>query len=123
MNFSSWPIRNKLILFFLLMGLIPLLGYAWFSNNKVAEELTSVNRDRLISLRELKKIQIEDYFDQIKNQIQTFSESITIIDAMGQFGGAFKHVENQMGRTFNKSKESKLKDRYLYQEKSKVIEQ
>jgi two-component system, sensor histidine kinase ChiS len=102
MNFSSWPIRNKLILFFLLMGLIPLLGYAWFSNNKVAEELTKVNRDRLVSLRELKKIQIEDYFDQIKNQIQTFSESITVIDAMGQFGGAFTHVENQMGRTLTK---------------------
>jgi methyl-accepting chemotaxis protein len=100
------------------MGLIPLLGYAWFSNNKVAEELTKVNQDRLVSLRELKKIQIEDYFDQIKNQIQTFSESITVIDAMGQFSGAFDHVENQMGRTFTKDKKNKLIERYRYQEKN-----
>ena len=107
MNFSSWAIRNKLILFFLLMGLIPLIGYAWFSNNKIADELTNVNRERLISLRELKKIQIEEYFEQIKNQIQTFSESITVIDAMGKFGGAFNFVEDQLGQNFTDDKKSK----------------
>lgn len=118
MNFSSWAIRNKLILFFLLMGLIPLLGYAWFSNTKVIDELTNVNRDRLISLRELKKIQIEEYFEQIKNQVHTFSESITVIDAMGKFGGAFTHVENQMGAGFTEEKKNKLMARYKYQEEN-----
>ncbi|MBT3922875.1 MAG: PAS domain-containing protein [Nitrospina sp.] len=118
MNFSSWAIRNKLILFFLLMGLIPLIGYAWFSNNKIADELTNVNRERLISLRELKKIQIEEYFEQIKNQIQTFSESITVIDAMGKFGGAFNFVEDQLGQNFTDDKKSKLMARYTYQEEN-----
>lgn len=111
MNISSWSIRSKMILLILLMGLVPLLGYAWYSNNAISNELTQVNRERLISLRELKKIQIEDYFDQIKSQIQTFSESITVIDAMGRFGGAFNHVENQLSQSYDENKKNKLMGR------------
>ncbi len=118
MNISSWSIRSKMILLILLMGLVPLLGYAWYSNNTISDELTQVNRERLLSLRELKKIQIEDYFEQIKSQIQTFSESITVIDAMGRFGGAFNHVENQLSQSYNENKKNKLMDRYKYQEKN-----
>jgi methyl-accepting chemotaxis protein len=118
MNFSSWPIRNKLILFFLAMGVLPLLGYVWYSNNSVSEELTNVSRERLVSLRELKRIEIETYFKQIKGQVQVFSESNTIVDAMGTFAGAFGTAEDQLKNKFTEAHKSKLMDRYRYQEEN-----
>ncbi len=45
--------------------------------------------NQLVSIREMKKKQIEDYFSSIRNQIQTFSEDKMVIDAMNEFKVAF----------------------------------
>ncbi|PIP73044.1 MAG: hypothetical protein COW89_03440, partial [Nitrospinae bacterium CG22_combo_CG10-13_8_21_14_all_47_10] len=53
------------------------------------------NKDRLVSLRETKKIQIENYFKNIASQATTFSRSFMVVDAMGKFSTAFNQVVQQ----------------------------
>ncbi len=111
----NWKIRNKLILTFLAISLFPLLCYAWFSTNKINEELINLNRERLISLRELKRIQIEEYFHQIKNQILTFSKDRMIINAVQQFTPEFYAIEKFSNPYYGSKEENRLKERYKYQ--------
>ncbi len=49
--------------------------------------------DKLASIRETKKQQIETYFNQIRNQVITFSEDQMIVDAMNQLKTAFHDVK------------------------------
>ncbi len=113
----KWTIRKKLILILLLIGLIPLASLTYFSFQKVNTELISINKNRLISLREQKRMVIEDYFGQIENQLKTFSESLAIVEAAVKFSESFKSVESEIGSAY-KSNNQKLKERYDYQIKN-----
>jgi methyl-accepting chemotaxis protein len=76
----------------------------------------SLNEDRLVSIRESKKLQIEAYFRQIANQVITMSSSFMVVDAMDKFTVAFNNVDDQfVGQPIN---ESKLRERYKYQQEN-----
>lgn len=61
-------IRIKLAVILLISGLFPLGALTYSLNQKIKVELLDVNKNRLIALREEKKLQIESYFKQIENQ-------------------------------------------------------
>ena len=61
-NQLRWTIRKKMILILLIAGMIPMGIFAWFSMSQISQALLDINKDRLISLREEKKLQIEKYF-------------------------------------------------------------
>jgi methyl-accepting chemotaxis protein len=113
----KWNIRKKIILILLLIGLVPLASITYFSFQKVNAELISINKNRLISLREQKRMVIEDYFGQIENQLKTFSEDLSVIDATIKFSESFKSIESEIGNTY-KSNDQKLRKRYNYQIKN-----
>ena len=50
--------------------------------------------DKLVAIRELKAAQIESYFFQIRNQMETFSENKMIVRAMKEFSKGFGDLEN-----------------------------
>src|SRR3989344_4841853 len=50
----------------------------------------------LAAIRESKKQQIETYFDQIRNQCQTFAQDLMIIDAMKDFKKGFDTIAQQL---------------------------
>jgi len=110
----KWTIKKKLIIILLLIGLIPLISLSFFSYQKVDTEFLLNNKNRLVALREQKRMVIEDYFKQIENQLITFSEDLTIIDATYKFKETFKSVESEIGNNY-KSNNQKLKERYNYQ--------
>jgi hypothetical protein len=64
--------------------------------------LRKVYADKLASIRETKKQQIEAYFNQIRNQVITFSEDYMIIDAMNQFKTAFYDIKKDSEITDSK---------------------
>ena len=86
-------IKNKLILGSSLLAAVPVILAGIF----IGSEATSTARDaleeqidnQLVSLREIKKTQIEDYFNTILNQVLTFSNDKMIIDGMKDFKSAF----------------------------------
>ncbi len=91
--FKNLSIRTKLALTLLLVGIlsISITGWLCYLNSKSTLEKAYTNN--LTSIRETKKQQIETYFNQIRDQIITFSEDQMIVDAMKQFRTAFYSVK------------------------------
>jgi methyl-accepting chemotaxis protein len=85
----------KVILLFLAAGLIPLaisgfLGY-WSANMSLKKQAFN----QLVSIRETKKEQIEEYFSNIEKQILAYSKDKTIINAMEELKTAFKNFRKE----------------------------
>ena len=56
---------------------------------KGEKALTGSSKEQLVSLREVKKTQIHDYFETIRKQIQTFSENQMVVDSLRDMNVAF----------------------------------
>ncbi len=116
----TMTIRKKLILILLLVGMIPLGIFAWFSMSQISHALLNINKDRLVSLREEKKLQIENYFKQIEGQAKTLSESRMVVDAVRKLNTAFQELESEDEGIYGSGEENRLLERYQYQQKNTI---
>ncbi|NOI68521.1 methyl-accepting chemotaxis protein [Vibrio sp. 99-8-1] len=86
-------IRQKITLWMVGVGVIPvviasvLLGS--LSSDVSSMALKDAAQKQLISIRDARKTQIEDYFLTIQSQIETLSNSTMTVDAMKAFSQAF----------------------------------
>jgi len=112
---GKWNIKKKVIMLMALTGLIPFLIFFVLSMTTMKREILKLNENRLTALKEDKKYQIERYFQQIRDQVLTMSESRMIIEAIQEFNPAFFSVENELSGYLDSNKTSKLKGRYTYQ--------
>ncbi len=87
----------RLVLYFLLVGLIPMLIVSIVSLQKSRAAIEERTKEQLVSLRELKASQIEDYFATLRQQVVTFSDDLMVIEAMKEFKGAFGQVGRDGG--------------------------
>jgi methyl-accepting chemotaxis protein len=92
--FKNLSLKVKLIALFLVVGLVPLLVGVVISYNSSSAALQTETFNKLVSIRELKKEQIESYFKTIENQVLSFSEDVMIVDAMKSFKAAFNSIGN-----------------------------
>ena len=78
-NWVSGSIRNKLLFLLTIVALVPmgLLGYSMYKSASTG--IRSQAFANLTAIRTVKAKQIEDYFGQIDNQIQTFSQNLSIV--------------------------------------------
>ncbi len=90
--FRNMSISMKIISTSLLIGLISLISVSWngYVNGKTA--LRDLSFKSLTAVRETKARQIESYFQNIRNQIFTYSEDRMIVDAMKEFKSSFHRV-------------------------------
>ena len=89
---SFWKnldIGTKIIAVMLPCILIIISVTSFFSikTSQIAIEAEAFNK--LVAIRELKAAQIENYFTQIRGQIETFSENKMIVDAMRDFSDGY----------------------------------
>ncbi len=91
-------LRLKVITLLLLAGIIPFIVMALMAYNSASRSLRNQAFNHLVSAREIKKHQIEDYFSTIRKQIRTFSEDRMIVEATKWFKDAFSHfqIENHI---------------------------
>ncbi len=86
-------IKKKIILGSSLLAAVPLIMAGIFietmATNTARHALEAQTEQQLISLREIKKTQIEDYFNVIRKQVLTFSNDRMIIDGVKEFKSAF----------------------------------
>ncbi len=80
------------ILSITVMGVV--VGFIALDSGRTSLEQQAKNQ--LISIRDTKKSQIEDYFNTIKNQVQTFSNDRMIINAMREFKPAFRQFRQEV---------------------------
>jgi methyl-accepting chemotaxis protein len=94
-------IKTKLIACSLTMALVPVMTMAitlgWISINSSKETIKAVAMEHLVSVRGNNKARIEQYFEQINNQVLTFANDRMIIDAMSGFKRAVNELESQVG--------------------------
>ncbi|HEC12709.1 MAG TPA: methyl-accepting chemotaxis protein [Acidiferrobacteraceae bacterium] len=101
-------IKIKLITASLALAIMPLVTATLIledmSTTTASEALESAVENQLISIRDTKKVQIEDYFNTIRNQVLTFSNDRMVIDAMRQFKASFKKVtvDGMAGKSIDK---------------------
>lgn len=88
--FTGLKLKTKLQLSFLMIGFLSIVGTAWQSFENARTTIETITFDRLTSIRETKKRQIESYFQQIRNQVLTLAEDRMITDAVNDFIGAFQ---------------------------------
>jgi methyl-accepting chemotaxis protein len=89
-------IQGKLTTLSLLSGLIPLVIAAIAAYLSASSAMTEGAEARLSSIRDAKKQQIELYFEQIHDQVRTFSNSTMIQEAMKTFAWGF---DNYLAQT------------------------
>ncbi|MDA7978079.1 MAG: methyl-accepting chemotaxis protein [Pirellulales bacterium] len=111
-------LRTRLTLLFLGCGLVPLvviaiIGYYVSQQNIAAVEaevtidLAKKATDQLVALRDVKKKQIEDYFNTIRDQNLTFAHDRMIVEAMREFSSAFASYRSE--RQFTEEQLAQMK--------------
>jgi len=97
-------IKKKLIAIALSLAIIPLvIAIALLENtasNVATLALEEAAKRQLISVRDTKKSQIEDYFRAIRSQVITFSNDRMIINAMRGFRAAYNKVSEDANIDF-----------------------
>jgi len=85
----------KVIVLFLIAGLVP-LGISGFVGQRTAKNaLKEQAFNQLVSIRETRKEQIEEYFSNIEKQIAVYSKDQMIINAMEELKTAFKKFRKE----------------------------
>ncbi len=82
-------LAGKMLVAFLLVGIIPFVIVSIISLHKVNKSLTFQAFSQLIAVRDIKKNQVENYLDSIKKQMIVFSKSISTKDALFDFKDHF----------------------------------
>ncbi len=86
----------KLTLAFFAVAFASMLAIGMISYFEGKESLEKESFNRLTAVREMKASQIEDYFGQINDQIQTLSEDPTIVQAMKEFRDGFNSIDEEL---------------------------
>ena len=105
---------TKVIALFLIAGLVP-LGISGFVGQRTASKaLKEQAFKQLVSVRETKKEQVEEYFSNIEKQITTYSKDHMIINAMEELKSSVKmfRQENEIDDAQLKGYRSALKTYY-----------
>ncbi len=79
---KNLKLGTRLLLAFLLVGIIPFSVIGIVSLTKATTALKNQAFNQLEAVREIKKNQVQQYFKTIENQIATFSENRMTIDAL-----------------------------------------
>ena len=93
---SDWrekSLRLKISAIFSLTILSAIAGTSLYSYQQYKNHLISTKTEQLKSIRSAKSRQIEAYFKQVRNQIETLSESIMVIDAANEFKHAYDEIK------------------------------
>ncbi len=94
--FKNMKLNAKLIILFLIVGVVP-MSVSWaIAYSKSSSALSHGAFNQLTSVRETKKAEIEDYFEGIRNQVSTFAENAMVVDAMKEFKSGFFNVRKEM---------------------------
>ncbi|MEJ6115322.1 response regulator [Aeromonas salmonicida] len=96
--FKPRGLRPQLMLAFFMLGLVPFLVVTLFFLYSHGKDLTTQTSNHLVSVRNIKKSQLEDYFGNLKEQIINFSQQDFAGNSIGRFYG-FTGAFEKLGTT------------------------
>ena len=83
-------LSTKIISLFVLGGVIPMVAIGIFSYRSSSKALEQESFNQLISVRNTKKVNIEDWFNERKANCSQLSESLLTINAIKELKAAFR---------------------------------
>lgn len=92
---KNLSLKSKLVTSFLLAGLIPLMAIGIYSYNKTSDSLQEEAVDKLVAVRNIKGEAVKRYFDTIRSQALTFSQTVSITKAMKDFSSAYNNFQSE----------------------------
>ena len=90
-------IRSKMLIAFSAIAVVAVGVSGLIAFTLVRASLEKESFNKLTAVREMKANQIEDYFQQIGDQVVTFSEDRMVVDAMRAFDGGFTTILADQG--------------------------
>jgi signal transduction histidine kinase len=78
-------LRSELVLFFLIVLMIPLVGVSLLVLTQMQNALREQMANKLIAVRQLKAIQVEEYFQTVNRDISFSAQLPTIVQAVQEF--------------------------------------
>ncbi len=97
--FKNMKLGTKLIIAFLLVGVIPFAVISIISYINSSNALRKAAFNQLESVQMIKKTQIEDYFKECHDDVSILSDNQFVIDATVSFGHAFDTEGGKTGGT------------------------
>jgi hypothetical protein len=91
-SLSNLRLTSKLQLAFVLIGLFSIGITGWQAFEIARNAIEVLTFERLTSVRETKKRQVESHFGQIEHQITSFSEDRTIVEGLERLILAYGNV-------------------------------
>ncbi|SFF49958.1 hypothetical protein [Thermoflexibacter ruber] len=86
-------IRFKLLFAFLLVGIVPFALTMWWEYRNSTTLLKERTFEQLRTVRESKKMEIENYFTQTRQEIGYFAQNSLVNKAMKDFKEAFENIQ------------------------------
>ncbi|HKI99567.1 MAG TPA: methyl-accepting chemotaxis protein [bacterium] len=80
---------TKLLIMSMVIGVVPAAAVGLTSRYVANESLRAGAINQLVSVRDIKRAQIADFLQLIRNQVTTLSQDRTTVEAMAAFDGAF----------------------------------
>ncbi len=96
--FKPRGLRPQLMLAFFMLAMVPFLVVTLFFLYSHGKDLTTQTSNHLVSVRNIKKNQLEDYFGNLKEQIINFSQQDFAGNSIGRFYG-FTGAFEKLGTT------------------------
>ena len=106
--FKRLKIGTKILLVTVGMVVVVIIVSGLVSDLSTRDALQQDTFNKLTAVREMKAQQVEDYFEQIRNQVVTFSESRMVVDAMRDLNSALQILRTE--RMFDVTIDSSLND-------------
>jgi len=114
MIFKNQRLGTRLLIAFLIVGILPFSIIGYVSLMKSTKALQEQAFNQLEAVREIKKDQIQTYFKTVENQMATFSENKMTSDAIFKFAEYLEDFtfENNLDESNLPELKNKLRDYY-----------
>ncbi|RJG48474.1 response regulator [Motilimonas pumila] len=96
-------LRSKLMLAFLLLSIVPFSTISVLFLYSYSKDLALQTTSHLVSVREIKKSQVRDYFRELEHQVSLFAQSDFAKASIGRFYG-FSSAFERLGGTIEQSR-------------------
>ncbi len=90
-GFNDMKMKPKLILAFLLTGIVPLVLIGWISASKSEKELVNSAFSQLEAVQTIKKHQVASFFETKLADVQVYSTNSAVVQAAERFEHAWQH--------------------------------
>lgn len=92
--FYNWSIKSKLIFMLLVVSICSIFVTAYLGYRSGESNLTDRVFNQLTSVRASKGYQIDFYFRNVRNHIETLSEDLTVISAIQEFERNYNNLQD-----------------------------